>query len=83
MRAFFAFGQRWLLEHFSLPFNLLATKIEYQFVDMRPKLQEISFKKRYVKDWNSNSFSKTDTDPKFLCGNLIIQQSKRQLNTFR
>ena len=26
---------------------------QYQFVDMRPKLQEISLKKRYVKDWNA------------------------------
>ena len=26
---------------------------QYQFVDMQPKLREISLKKRYVKDWNA------------------------------
>lgn len=28
MRAFFVFGRRWLLEHFSLPFVFATTKIE-------------------------------------------------------
>ena len=26
---------------------------QYRFIDLRPKLQEISLKKRYVKDWNA------------------------------